>query len=71
MKKFFTIVLGVLLFVGIGFGFPYLVQFKWNFFGATFVTMKDIGGLWVSSIFTGVIVAFIVFALSVDNNKRK
>lgn len=70
MKKFFTIVLSTLLFIGIGFGFPYLVQFKWHFFGATFVTMKDIGGLWVTSILIGGVVAFIVF-ISLISNKKK
>ena len=70
MKNFFVFLLGVLLFIGIGFGFPYLVQFKWHFFGATFVTMKDIGTLWVSSIFIGVIVASIVFILFIDQKRK-
>lgn len=70
MKNFFVIVLGILLFIGIGFGFPYLVQFKWHFFGATFVTMKDIGGLWISSVLIGVAVDFVMFVLFIDHKKK-
>lgn len=70
MKKFFVIVLSTLLFICIGFGFPYLVQSKLNFLGATFVTMKDIGGLWIDSILIGVVATYIVFNSLISNKKK-
>lgn len=54
-----------MLFLVIGLGIPYLVQFKLKFFGATFVTMKDIIGLWIlSALITGAVL------LSFYNDKK-
>jgi uncharacterized membrane protein len=47
MREKLKIILFSILFVLIGFGIPYLVQFKWNFFGATLVTIGDILQLWL------------------------
>lgn len=46
MKKvkgvFITLVLLLVMF-----GVPYLIGIKWNYFGATLITLGDIIGLWV------------------------
>ncbi len=51
----------ILLFVIVGFGLPYLIQFKFNFFGATFVTIKDIIGLWVMTPVLTYILVIIIY----------
>jgi hypothetical protein len=47
MKEKLKITLFVILFVLIGFGLPYLIQFKWHFLGATLVTMETIISMWL------------------------
>jgi hypothetical protein len=47
MKEKLKITLFTILFVIIGFGLPYLIQFKWYFLGATLVTMKTIITMWL------------------------
>ncbi len=50
-----------ILFVLIGFGIPYLVQFKWNFFGATLVTIADILQLWLITPFLTFIALLLLY----------
>jgi hypothetical protein len=47
MKEKLKIILFSILFVIIGFGLPYLIQFKWHFLGATLVTMQTIITVWL------------------------
>lgn len=46
MKIFKNIIYWVLFFI-IGFGIPYLVHFKFNYFGANFISPADIFALWI------------------------
>jgi di/tricarboxylate transporter len=47
MKNKLIATVFTILSITIGFGLPYLIQFKLNFFGATLVSIGDIVKLWV------------------------
>lgn len=54
MKEKLGILLLFITWVVFSFGLSYLIHFELHFFGATFITLKDIIGLWVGfPMFTG------------------
>jgi hypothetical protein len=53
-------VIKLLISIFIAFGIPYIIQFKLNFLGANFITIKDIVGLWWSLALLG----FVFFVIS-------
>ena len=42
----FRYLLIFVLYLLMSFGIPYLIQYRWDFFGANHVTPIDIAGLW-------------------------
>lgn len=51
MKTKLKFIVFLLLSIVVGLGIPYLIQFKLHFFGANFVSMGDIVGLWLTCLF--------------------
>lgn len=64
MKQIKTVIVTIIalfIFLVIGILFPYLIQFEFKMFGANMITFRDILGLWIGFISTGIASACIFF----------
>lgn len=69
LKSYWYNFLFVASYLAFAFGIPYLIQFQFNFFGATYVTLFEILKLWFGFFFSGLMI-WLIFLSTIKDKKK-